>query len=180
MISLGQISHKSWSGLTARHCLFSSRTSFLPPLWSFPMVNGSSYAACGLCPLCWNNQLQLLLWNKCWIPPSLISSHWHHLAFLCPRRAELAMQLAPEWQAKDCKGEEVRENRRALPTHTESWRSFPLFYLLKLSQDQEGKYKMNTGKCWADCSSGFSMVSTVYPLLVLVVSKYQLLDHKTH
>jgi len=79
--------------------------------------------------------------------------------------------LPNDWQKTA--SEKMRERTGELFKHTQQAKavlmSFPLLYLLSLSQDQEGKRKMNTGEGWSSLRhSGSSMVSTVYPLPVLL------------
>lgn len=60
--------------------------------------------------------------------------------------------------------------------------SFLLFYLLKLSQDQKGKYKMNTASAEAGCGTEAFLPWALFIhswFYFKPVTKCQLLDHKT-
>lgn len=111
---------------------------FFVCLLSSPTVvfSCSSYPVCGLCPLCWDNPLQLLLRNKCRIP-------WPRLPLLTPPCIPLPSQnwagnnlLPSDWQKAD--SEKMWEKRGELFKHTQSWSAFCEGFCILFTQPKPG------------------------------------------
>lgn len=155
---LPQIAHKIGCSPIAR-LVSSLCASYLLPRWSFP----AAPTPCADSAPC----AETTRFSCCCVTNAGFhgrgSRCWHHLAFLCPRRTELAIicsqATGKRLTVRRC-GRKEGSCSNIHRAEVRSVRAF-VFYLPSLSQDEKGKYKMNTGKPWGRLQhSGFSLVRT--------------------